>query len=439
MRISVLGTGYLGATHAACLAALGHEVIGIDRDPGHIARLRTGRAPFHEPGLNRLLEEAVADGRLSFGTDLSAAAAHATVHFICVGTPERAGGRHADLTDLHAVVDELAPLLHGPALVIGKSTVPVGTAQDLLARLQGGAPTGVDVDVAWNPEFLREGAAVQDSLSPDRLVFGVTTSAAQAVLRSIYASLITRGVPVVITDLATAELAKASANVMLAARVSMLNVLAEVCEAAHADVSDLVAILGLDPRIGPDYLSPGVGFGGGCLPKDLRAFVARAGELGVGGPLRLLREVDRVNRHQQRRTVRRVSALLDGSVEGRPITVLGAAFKADSDDIRESPALAIATQLAVDGARVTVHDPAALDRARRAHPELDYDADLLSACTGAELVLVLTDWPEFAGADSVSLASVVARPVVFDGRLVLDADKWRAAGWSVHTVGRGEI
>jgi len=436
MLVSVLGTGYLGATHAACLSALGHRVHGVDLDPQRIQTLRTGRAPFHEPGLDELLADGVASARLTFGTDL-AEAADADVHFICVGTPQTADDTAgADLSFLWQLADELGPMLRRPTLVVGKSTVPVGTAARLRDRLATSAPAGSAVRVAWNPEFLREGHAVADSMQPDRLVLGVESDEADQTLRDLYRPLITAGVPVVRTDLATAELAKVAANVMLATRLSLVNLLAEVCEAAHADVADLVGILGRDPRIGPDFLAPGIGYGGGCLPKDTRAFVARARELGVGGPAQLLEHVDAVNLHQRSRTVALAGELLDGRLAGARITVLGAAFKAGSDDVRDSPALDVATRLHQGGAVVTVYDPKANDVARRVRPQLRYVDHVAAACSGAELVLVLTDWDEFRGLDPVSLAQSVATPRVIDGRLVLDADKWRRAGWQLRALGR---
>jgi UDPglucose 6-dehydrogenase len=434
--ISVLGTGYLGATHAACMAACGHDVVGVDTDLDRIGRLQAGRAPFHETGLDLLLTEGVSSGRLRFTTDL-AEAAGADVHFVCVGTPQVQGGDHADLTALWSLADTLAPLLTDECLVVGKSTVPVGTATALRDRLHAAAPVGVGVHVAWNPEFLREGRAVRDSLEPDRLVLGVESDEDHQLLREVYADLVRRGVRVIRTDLATAELAKVSANAMLAARVSLVNLLGEVCEASCADVGDLTEILGSDPRIGPHFLRPGVGYGGGCLPKDTRAFVARARDLGVTESARLLTAVDEVNTRQRSRTVSMATALLDGAPEGSVVAVLGAAFKAGSDDVRDSPALDVAEQLRTQGALVRVHDPQAGDNVRRHHPRLEVSSAVTEACAGADLVLVLTEWPEFASLDPVALAGVVARRTVIDGRLVLDPDKWRAAGWSFHALGRG--
>src|SRR4051812_8447847 len=382
MRISVLGTGYLGATHAACLAACGHTVVGVDTDPVRIELLRRGRTPFHEPGLDGLLRVGVESGRLGFSDDLDAAVG-ADVHFLCVGTPQVADGDSADLSVLHALVDALAPRLEVGCLVVGKSTVPVGTAAVLRDRLQRLAPAGRAVTLAWNPEFLREGRAVRDSLEPDRLVFGVESDVDNQLLREVYADLIRRGIPVFRTDPATAELAKASANAMLAARISLVNLLAEVCEASDADVRDLTAILGADPRIGSDFLSPGLGYGGGCLPKDTRAFVARARELGVVDSAELLVSVDEVNTRQRTRTVELAGALVD-LADGPRVAVLGGAFKAGSDDVRDSPALAVAGALHRRGAEVVVHDPQAGPNVRRTHPELDVCATAEEAVRGAE-------------------------------------------------------
>ena len=435
MQVSVHGTGYLGATHAACLASWGHQVRAIDLDAAKIRLLATGRAPFHEPSLDALLSEGVRSGRLRFSTD-PGDAADCDVHFLCVGTPQRPGGDEADLSWLLQAVDTLAPLLDRPSLVVGKSTVPVGTAVQLRDRLRRAAPAGNAVDVAWNPEFLREGHAVVDSVRPERLVLGVDDDHAYETLRELYREPLSAGVPVVRTDLPTAELAKVAANVMLASRLSVLNVLAQVCEASGADVGGLVTILGTDSRIGARFLEPGLGYGGGCLPKDTRAFVARAAELGVGGPAELVRQVDVVNSWQRTRSFDQAAQMLGGTVAGASVTVLGAAFKAGSDDIRDSPALDVAVRLQQAGADVRVCDPRAIDNARRAFPQLGYADDVVAACTGADLVAVLTDWDEFRGLDPVSLAQVVATPRVLDGRLVLDADKWRRAGWHFRALGR---
>jgi nucleotide sugar dehydrogenase len=294
MRLSVIGTGYLGATHAACMAELGHDVVGIDADPAKVAALTAGRVPFFEPGLPEVLQRNLAAGRLRFSTD-PADAADAEVHFVCVGTPQKASAYGADLSQVWAAVDALAPHLRHPTLVAGKSTVPVGTAAEMAARLQAGAPAGTGVHVAWNPEFLREGHAVADTLHPDRLVAGITDASDEQLLRDVYASLLAEGTPWLVTDLPTAELVKVSANAFLATKISFINAMSEVCEATGADVVTLSKALGMDPRIGEQFLRAGLGFGGGCLPKDIRAFMARAGELGVDQALTFLREVDEIN------------------------------------------------------------------------------------------------------------------------------------------------
>ena len=425
MLISVLGTGYLGATHAACLASSGHEVVGVDRDPGRLEVLRSGRAPFHEAGLDELVAEGVAAGRLRFTDDL-ADVADAEVHFLCVGTPQAGDGDGADLSALWSVADALAPHLDEHALVVGKSTVPVGTAARLRDRL--------GARVAWNPEFLREGRAVRDTLRPDRLVLGVEDDDDHRVLLLVYADLVAAGVPVIRTDLATAELAKVSANAMLATRISTVNLLAEVCEASGADVGDLTTILGADPRIGRDFLAPGLGYGGGCLPKDTRAFVARARELGVGESAALFDAVDRVNLRQRSRTADLARSLLPGGTG--TVAILGGAFKAESDDVRDSPALDVADRLHRSGATVRLHDPYAGANVRRERPELTVVDDVATACRGADLVLVLTEWPQFAALDPHEVGELVGRRTVLDARLVLDPEKWVGAGWDFRALGR---
>jgi UDPglucose 6-dehydrogenase len=432
--VSVLGTGYLGATHAACLASLGHTVVGVDADPERVEALRAGRLPFHEPGLHDLLTEGLASGRLSF-SDRVEDAAHAEAHFLCVGTPQREDDDTLDLAALDSVVAGLAPLLKGPALVVGKSTVPVGTAARVRDELRRLSPAGDAVGLAWNPEFLREGCAVEDSLRPSRLVLGVEREEDLLMLRELYADLLAAGTPLIRTDLPTAELAKVAANAMLATRISMVNLLAEICESAGADVEGLTEILGADARIGGGHLRPGLGYGGGCLPKDTRGLLARARELGLTGPLDLLAAVDSVNTWQRMRTVERVRELLGGR-PGAVLAVLGGAFKAGSDDVRDSPALAVACALQEDGVPVRLYDPEAGVNVRRTCPGLEVADSVADAVADAGLVLVATEWPEFAALDPVELGARVAERRVLDARLVLDVDKWRAAGWDVHALGR---
>jgi UDPglucose 6-dehydrogenase len=435
-RLSVIGTGYLGATHAVCMAELGYDVIGLDVDPGKVARLANGEVPFFEPGLDELLRKALDSGRLRFTTSYDDIAANADVHFICVGTPQRKGEFAADLTYVDAAVESLAPLLDRPCVVAGKSTVPVGTAERIAAQLREQAPAGADVDLVWNPEFLREGYAVEDTLHPDRLVFGVTSERAEAVMRAAFAPIVDAGIPVVVTDLATAQLVKVSANAFLATKISFINAMAEVCESVHADVKKLSEALSYDSRIGGRFLHAGLGFGGGCLPKDIRAFMARAGELGVDQALSFLQEVDAINQRRRARMVDLARECVDDSFHGRRVGVLGAAFKPNSDDIRDSPALDVASRIRKAGAQVTVYDPAALDNARRDYPELDYAESLIDAARGADVLLHLTEWREFRDMDPHLLDDVVQHKSIVDGRNALDPDIWRAAGWHYRALGR---
>jgi UDPglucose 6-dehydrogenase len=437
-RISVIGTGYLGAVHAACMADLGHTVVGVDVDEEKVAALSAAKAPFYEPGLDDLLARALATGRLTFTTEFSALA-DADVHFICVGTPQRAGEFAADLTYVEAAADLLAPYLRKPTLVVGKSTVPVGTAARIAARLQMSAPAGHGVQLAWNPEFLREGHAIEDTVHPDRLVYGVTDGSAGTateILDQVYAATIAAGTPRLVTDLATAELVKAAANSFLATKISFINAMSEVCEAAGADVVALADAIGYDDRIGRKFLSAGLGFGGGCLPKDIRAFMARAGELGADQALTFLREVDAINQRRRSRMVDLAREQCEGSFLGHRIAVLGAAFKPDSDDIRDSPALNVAAQIRLNGGHVTVHDPRALDNARKAWPQLAYADSIEEACQGATVVLHLTEWAAYREIDPVALGAIVDHKRLVDGRNVLDPQAWRAAGWTYRALGR---
>ena len=435
MRISVIGTGYLGAVHAACMAELGHEVLGVDTDERKTRALAEGKASFYEPGLAEMLVGATGSGKLRFSTSVAEAAAFADVHFICVGTPQLPGALGADLSYVRAALDALAANLTRDCLVVGKSTVPVGTAARLAARLAELAPAGIRPGLAWNPEFLREGFAVEDTLRPDRLVVGVTSDDDDAVLRNVYASLLAAGTPYVSTDLATAELAKVAANSFLATKISFINAMANICEVAGADVVTLAEALGHDTRIGRRFLSAGLGFGGGCLGKDIRAFIARAGELGVADSVRFLQDVDDINNGRRRRAADIARELAGGTLAGKSVAVLGAAFKPETDDVRDSPALSVAAAVSAEGAAVRVHDPKALDNARLAYPDLDYAVDVAKACEGADVVLHLTEWQEYRVLDPAALRGVVRAPRILDARNVLALDQWRAAGWTVRSMG----
>jgi UDPglucose 6-dehydrogenase len=420
------------------MAELGHDVVGVDIDPGKVAKLAAGDVPFYEPGLRKMLNDNLAAGRLRFTSDYALAADFADVHFLGVGTPQKKGEYSADLRHVHAVIDTLVPLLRRSAVIIGKSTVPVGTAAEILARARGLAGPGVDVEVAWNPEFLREGLAVHDTLHPDRIVLGVQPDSvsAEAAVRDLYAPLLAQGVPFLVTDLQTAELVKVSANAFLATKISFINAISEVCEAADADVTVLADALGYDPRIGRRFLTAGLGFGGGCLPKDIRAFMARAGELGASHALTFLREVDSINMRRRALMVELATKACGGSLIGANIAVLGAAFKPESDDVRDSPALNVAGMLQLNGATVNVYDPRAMENSRRIFPTLNYSTSAVEACERADAVLVLTEWREFVDLDPAQLADTVRANVVVDGRNCLDAARWTQAGWRVHCLGR---
>jgi len=438
VRIAVYGTGYLGATHAIGMAELGHDVLGVDVDVAKLAKLEAGELPFYEPELEQALQRNIAAGRLRFTSSFEEAAASAKAHFVAVGTPQKRGEFAADMKHVDAVIENLAPLLTEPTVIFGKSTVPVGTAKRLGARARELAPAGDGVDVAWNPEFLREGFAVHDTLHPDRLVLGVDRERpgrAEQMARNIYANLIAEDIPFVVTDLATAELVKVSANAFLATKISFINAMAEVCEASDADVTVLADALGYDKRIGRGFLNAGVGFGGGCLPKDIRAFMARAGELGADQALTFLREVDDINMRCRSRMVELAREACT-SFLGARVAVLGAAFKPESDDVRDSPALNVAGQIQLQGATVSVYDPKALDNSRALFPTLGYATSTLEACEGADVVLVLTEWSDFKKLRPEDLNPVVRRRTIIDGRNCLDPQQWRNAGWKYRGLGR---
>jgi UDPglucose 6-dehydrogenase len=434
-RLSVIGTGYLGATHAVCMVELGYDVIGLDVDETKIAALREGRIPFFEPELPELLAKHIDSGKLRFTTDYMEVAEFADVHFICVGTPPKAGQYAADLTYVESAFRSLAPHLTRRVLVVGKSTVPAGTAARMADLLTELAPNS-EVELAWNPEFLREGFAVEDTLRPDRLVFGVRSEWAEQTLRSSFEPIIVAGTPVIVTDFATAELVKVAANSFLATKISFINAMAEVCEATGADVTQLADAIGHDARIGRRFLNAGLGFGGGCLPKDIRAFIARAGELGVDQAVSFLRDVDEINLRRRSRTLELGLDLLDGSYRGTRVVVLGAAFKPNSDDIRDSPALDVAAAISRRGAHVVVYDPEAMNKARAIHPDLDYANSLDDALVKADVIMLLTEWQQFRTMDPKTVGSKVSRRNIVDGRNVLDPQLWREAGWAYRALGR---
>jgi len=436
IKISVIGTGYLGATHAAAMAELGYDVVGVEVNPERLEALREGRLPFYEPGLDDVVLENIGNGRLRFTDDAASAAAWADVQFLCVGTPQQDGSKKADTSYLEAAIDALAPHIKQNALIVGKSTVPVGTTALLRERFLQAVPDRHDVVFAWNPEFLREGFALEDTLHPDRVVIGVESAEAEHRLRQVYAPMITEGIPFLVTDFPTAEIVKVAANSFLATKISFINAMAEVCEAAGGDVTLLAEALGYDTRIGPRFLQAGVGFGGGCLPKDIRAFAARAEEIGAGKALEFLGNVDDINLRRRDRVVDLAREAVGGNLAGKRVTVLGAAFKPDSDDIRDSPSLAVAVLIKDEGGVVTVHDPKAIPNAQRVQPDLNYAEHVADALRGAEVVLHLTEWREYRSDDPAELKSLVANPAIIDGRNVLDAELWKDAGWTIQALGR---
>jgi UDPglucose 6-dehydrogenase len=437
LRISVIGTGYLGLTHAVCMADLGHEVLAIDVDADKIAKAARGETPFFEPGLEPLLRKNLDAGRLRFTGSFAEIGEFGDVHFICVGTPQvKDGGGRADLSYVFSAAEALAPHLRRATLIVGKSTVPVGTSRQLIERIHAAAPAGDLVEYAFNPEFLREGYAVQDSLTPDRIVFGATSDAADQLMRAVYAIPLSSGIPGLTMDLETAELVKVAANSFLATKISFINVMAEMCEAAGGDVLKLADAIGIDERIGRKFLSPGLGFGGGCLPKDIRAFRATAADKGVDSLVDLLTTVDTINLGRRDRVITLARQAVGGDLAGKRIAVFGAAFKPNSDDIRDSPSLAISGRLADEGAVVAVHDPVAMANAARVRPELRYADSAHEAAEAADVVLHLTEWTDYRAIDPDALRAIVASPVLIDARCTLDAEAWRASGWTVLIPGR---
>jgi UDPglucose 6-dehydrogenase len=440
MRVTAIGIGYLGLTHAVCMADLGHQVLAIDVDVEKVEKAARGEAPFFEPGLEPLLRKNLDAGRLRFTTSFQEIGEFGEVHFLCVGTPQKPGETAADLSYVYGAVEALAPHLGRECLIVGKSTVPVGTARDLLTRAQAAAPAGKAVNLMWNPEFLREGYAVQDTLTPDRFVFGVTTDEAgqkaDAIIREVYATPLSSDIPAITMDLETAELVKVSANSFLATKISFINAMAEMCEAAGADVIALANAIGIDERIGRKFLSPGLGFGGGCLPKDIRAFRTTAGSKGVESIVSLLTTVDEINIGRRARVTTLAREAVGGNLDGKKVAVLGIAFKPNTDDLRDSPSLDICKRLAAEGAIVTVHDPVAMANAARSYPDFRYADSVHEVAAAADVVLHLTEWADYRAIDPAAIGEVVAQKALVDGRSALDADAWHAAGWTVYRPGQ---
>lgn len=432
----VIGLGYLGATHAVAMAKLGHDVLGIEPDVRKLSALKAGELPFHEPRLDAALTEEIASGRLTFASEHDERSREAQLHFICVGTPQLKGSHAADTQYVFAAAKELAKWLSPEAVVAGKSTVPVGTASALRAEMN--AIAGFEVRLAWNPEFLREGTALEDSLAPDRIVVGAWDKKSVAVIRDVYKPILDTGTPFLELDVPTAELVKVSANAFLATKISFINAMAEIAEVSGADAVALAKAIGYDERIGNKFLRTGIGFGGGCLPKDIRGFVARAQELGVGSSVDFLQDVDAINLRRRDRVVALAQSLL-GEARGKRITMLGISFKPDSDDLRDSPALEISLRLHELGAKVLVHDPVSLEALKLKHPELPTEAELGTACSEADLIILGTEWREYRELDPATISGNVSRALVIDGRNVLDVLKWQQAGFELHALGRNIV
>ena len=430
MRLTVIGCGHLGATHAACMAEIGHDVLGIDIDEDKVELLNTGRAWFLEPGLDEMLARHTRSGRLRFTTSFKEAAAYGTVHFLGVGTPGLPDNNGYDLSQVFGSVAALAPHLTGPALVIGKSTVPPGTTSRLVHELRMTAPAGDAVEVAWNPEFLREGHAVSDTLRPDRIVVGVPSMAAEATVREVYQPMTEAGVPLVVTDAVTAELVKGAANAFLATKVSFINAMADICVSTGADVAVLADAVGMDQRIGRAFLTAGLGYGGGCLPKDVRGLASFAATAGARAAAGLLSVVDEINSGRRQQVVDLAHRLL-GELAGKRIALWGAAFKPGTDDVRDSPGLDVADRLSRLGAEVVVYDPQATGNALIAFPHLGYADSAVAAAHQADAVLVVTSWPEFAAIDPSATIIAPRSRLLIDACQVVQAALWRAAGWTV--------
>lgn len=433
LKLTIIGLGYLGATTAVAFAKLGHQVIGIDPDAAKIELLSQGKLPFYEPGLEEALREVKAAGKISFATEHSPSSSSADIHMLCVGTPQGADGSSADTKFLYSALNSLLPFLDEDAVIVGKSTVPVGTAAQIRSYLE--SKLNFSPHIAWNPEFLREGTALKDTLEPDRIVIGTDDPWSEKLLRLLYQQITDGGVPLISCDIPTAELVKVAANSFLATKISFINAIAEIAEVAGADTVKLAEAIGYDDRIGSKFLRNGIGFGGGCLPKDIRAFVARANELGVGHSVAFLNEIESINLRRRARVLEIAKDEL-GDLSSRRVAILGAAFKPETDDIRDSPAIAVAEQFWLAGAHVVVHDPKALHNVRRVFPQIETQPTVELAIANAELVVIATEWNEYREANPCELAKLVSNRLVIDGRNILDVKLWQQSSWQIIALGR---
>ncbi len=433
MRIAIIGTGYVGLVSGACFSEFGVEVACVDQDRAKIARLEHGEMPIFEPGLEALVARNAAAGRLSFTTDLPRAVAGADAVFIAVGTPSRRGDGHADLSYVHAAAAEIGRALTGYAVVVTKSTVPVGTGREVAEILRRMRPPG-GFDVASNPEFLREGSAIEDFMRPDRVVIGADSEPARAILHALYRPLYLIETPMLFTDIETAELIKYAANAFLATKITFINEIADLCERVGADVQDVAKGIGLDGRIGRKFLHAGPGFGGSCFPKDCRALVRTARE--AEAPLAIVETVVQANDARKERMADKIVAACGGSVAGRTLAVLGLTFKPNTDDMRDSPSLAILPRLAAAGAKLRVYDPEGMDEARKLLPDLGYCTDAYETMAGADALVLLTEWNAFRALDLARVGALLAKPLVIDLRNVYQPHEMIAAGLSYVSIGR---
>jgi len=433
MRIVMVGTGYVGLVTGACFSEFGVDVVCVDKDEAKIARLKAGGIPIFEPGLDKLVESNVKAGRLSFTTDLKAAVPGADAVFIAVGTPSRRGDGHADLSYVYAAAEEIGRALTGYAVVVTKSTVPVGTGREVARRIKAVRPDA-QFDVASNPEFLREGAAIGDFMRPDRVVIGAESERAREVMRQLYRPLYLIETPIVFTALETSELIKYAANTFLAAKITFINEIADLCEKVGADVHDVAKGIGLDGRIGKKFLHPGPGYGGSCFPKDTLALVKTAQD--YGAPLRIIETVVDINDKRKKRMADKVVAACGGSVAGKTVAVLGLTFKPNTDDMRDSPSLDILPALQAAGARVVAYDPEGMVEAKHMLPGVELAPDAYAAMTGADCLVIVTEWNQFRSLQLDRVKKLLKSPVVVDLRNVYSPADMKAAGFVYHSVGR---
>ena len=436
MNVVMIGSGYVGLVSGACFAEFGADVTCVDVDAGKIERLQRGEVPIYEPGLDALMAGNVAAGRLRFTTELSPAVGEADLVFIAVGTPTRRGDGHADLSYVYAAARDVAKHLQGYTVIVDKSTVPVGTARQV-ARIVREERPDADFDVASNPEFLREGAAISDFMRPDRVVIGVESPRAEALLRELYRPLNLIETPILATGLESAELIKYASNAFLATKISFINEISTLCEAVGADVHAVARGMGLDGRIGRKFLHPGPGYGGSCFPKDTLALVRIAQEHGVSS--RIVEAVVEVNAAQKARMLKKIRAALGGNEAGKTIAVLGLTFKPETDDMRDAPALAILPTLLEKGAVVRAHDPQGVEEAKKVLPSgIDYRADIYETLTGADAVVLLTEWNAYRGLDLARVKALMRGDVFVDLRNVYEPRRMREAGFRYDSVGRPE-